>query len=138
MAFLVKDDFNNVIRGNILDQITSWDDTRLTTSIAEVIEYMKGQLNARYDVDAIFSAVGSARNPLIVMYAKDIVLYNIHSLINPRKIPDHRVGRYEQAKQWINEMKEGMINQPDLPELTGDDSRNYVKFGGNTKRENHV
>lgn len=138
MGFLLKEDFGSVIDNNLIDEITEFDDNKLDTAILEAVSFMKGYLNNRYDVQAIFLATGSDRNPIIMMYCKDIVVYNLHSILNPRKIPDKRGQRYNAAVNWLNEINQMIINQPDLPLTENDNSRDYVKFGGNTKRDHHI
>jgi hypothetical protein len=53
--------------------------------------------------DTNYFTAGDNRNPLIVEYTVDIVLYNIHSKISPRAIPDVRRTRYD----GFGNLKEG-------------------------------
>jgi phage gp36-like protein len=135
--FIVKQDYGTSIRENILDAIIELDDEKLSSAEVEAIEFMKGYLNSRYDVAEIFNKEGIERNPIVLMYAKDITLYNLHSLINPKKIPDHRVRRFEAAVDWLNAVSDGRINPPDLPKPESD-SKDYLLFGSNPKRSNHI
>ncbi len=136
-TFCTRDDYEAAIRGNILDAIIDFNDGKLDIAESRAISEMGGYLNARYDTEAIFAATGNDRNPLMVMYCVDIALYHLHSVLNPKKVPDHRKERFDQAKQWLADVAAGMINPPDLPRIT-DGSRDYVLFGSNTKRNNHI
>ena len=93
---------------------------------------------ARYDVDAIFNAVGDARNSVILTLCVDITLYRLHYLINPRKIPSFRKEAWMDAKTWLEQVKAEEINQPGLPVVANDTTRDYMKFGGNLPRSNYI
>lgn len=137
MSFLTKDDFNRGIKGYILDQITSFDDDRVTEAISTAIEEMKAYLNSRYDVNAIFTATGNNRHPLIIMYCVDIALYRLHAIVDPSKTPQHRMDRYDLALEWLGKVQARKVN-PELPVPTLPEAglKDDVRFGGNTQRRN--
>jgi phage gp36-like protein len=137
MAFLVKADFNTAIQENILDEIVEFDDTLIDVVIRSTVAFIQGYLNSRYDTAAIFAETGADRNPIILMYAIDIALHDLHARINPRKIPDHRKERYKAAKEWLMDVSEAVINPPDLP-VPAEGEKDYIRFGSNTKRDNHI
>lgn len=64
------------------------------------------------------------RNPKLVEVVVDIVLYNIHSRINPKSVPTHRRIRYDGddpkqqggAMGWLKMVQKGTI-QPNLPAI---------------------
>ena len=58
--------------------------------------------------------LGDNRNPLLVMHCCDIALYHIHSRIAPRNIPELRVKRYDDSKNWLKMASRGEISV-DLP-----------------------
>lgn len=136
-TFIVKADYAEAIKTNVLDAITEVDDNKLDTAETRAIEEMKGYLNARYDVTNIFNKTGANRNPIILMYVIDMTLYHLHSRINPRKIPDHRKERYTAAKEWLMLVNECKINPTDLPVLA-DGVKDYVLTGSNPKRNNQI
>jgi len=136
MAFIEKTDFDQAIRDNILDDITESDDALITKACRASVDLMKGYLNARYDTAVIFSQTGDNRNPVVLMYGIDIALYDLHRLINPRKIPAFRTERYKAAKEWLMDVSESIIN-PDLPVPDSGD-KEYILYGSNPKRENHI
>jgi phage gp36-like protein len=135
MPFLTKDDFANVIRDNVLDDITSFEDGKIEVCVEEVVSLMAGYLSNRYDTAIIFGATGDDRHKTVMMYCKDIVLYNLHSMISPRKIPRLRYDRYANAMNWLEMVSKQEINPPDLP-IPDDGSKSYVQFGGNSRRNN--
>lgn len=135
MAFITQSDFDEAINNNILDDIVESDNTKVDRAITESINYMKGFLSARYDIAAIFAATGTNRDPTILTHGINIALYRLHRLINPRKIPQHRVDMYNDAKEWFTDVNKGIINPPDLPKPTTGE-KDYILFGSNTKRDN--
>jgi hypothetical protein len=136
--FLTKDDFGNAIRGNVLDQISAFDDNKLETSINEAVSYMKGLLNNRYDTEAIFTATGDDRHKTVMQMCKAIVLFNMHQLLNARSIPRKRADAYEKAEDWLAQVNAHKINPPDLPLVESDNTRDSFHFGSNPKRNNHI
>lgn len=87
------------------------------------------------------------RNPKLVEVVVDIVLYNIHSRINPKSVPDHRRIRYDgdDPKQqggalgWLKMVQKG-INTPNLPPIVdadGDSPQNTesVAYGQTSTSE---
>lgn len=137
-TFLSEADYGDAIRDNYLDDLIESDDAILNSCELKAIQFMKGYLNARYDVDAIFSATGDDRNPVIVMYAVDICLYYVHRRIAYKDVPEWRKERYNDAKDWLEKVNKQEINDPTLPKITDSIDRNYVRFGSNPKRQNSL
>lgn len=137
MAFIDKADYKDVINQNILDDITEVDDTKIDTSETKAIAFMKSFLSSRYDVANIFNKTAAARNDIILGYAKDITLYYLHRLINPRKVPAERRNAYMEAKEWLEGVAACRINPTDLPVIANGE-KDYLLYGSNTKRENHI
>ncbi len=137
MTFITRDDTGSSIRSNILDSMIEFDDTKFTVAVSWAISEMAGYLNSKYDTTAIFAATGVDRNPVVMMFCIDLALYHLHSATNPKKIPDHRKERYTEAKQWLMDVSAGLINPPDLPKPT-DGTKEFIIFGGNTPRSNHI
>lgn len=127
MAFLVKDDYKPYIRDQALNQVTSFDDGIIMEAELSAQAEMESYLAARYDVANIFNKTGAARNPLIITYMVDIVLYQLHSRIPGKLIPEIRADRYNAAIMWLDKVAEGKLN-PDLPLKTVDDVPVQVNF----------
>ena len=131
--FITKPDYWSSIKTPVLDALTGNDDTIIDELSAEAVEQMKSFLNARFDVNIIFSQTGAARNQTIVMYCKDLALFHIFSIYNFRSIPEIRKTRYENALKWMQDVNEQRINPEGLPLNT----KTFVKTGSNEKRINH-
>jgi len=69
--FISLTDYDASIHNEILDAVTRYDDGIVEICEDRAITQMRSYLKGRYDVDAIFSASGTARNQLILMTAID-------------------------------------------------------------------
>lgn len=137
MAFIDKADYADVINSNVLDDITEVSNDKIDSCEARAIGFMSGYLNNRFDVATIFAQTGTNRNAEILGYAKDITLYYLHRLVNWRQVPAARVDAYKQAVEWLEKVNVGTINPPSLPVLPNG-QKDYILFGSNPKRNNHI
>lgn len=78
---------------------------------------------------------GDPRSSLIKRYMVDITLYELHSRINPRNIPDFRIQRRDDAISYLKMIIDPRKNvSPDLPEKFFKDRQgNDVVWDSNTK-----
>jgi phage gp36-like protein len=131
MTFLQSGDLDMQIQAVIRNTVTGNSDTILDAAeraaIAEATSYLKG----RYDTAVIFAATGSARNPILMTYLIDMMLYHIHCRITPSNIPAVREKRYENAIKWLEMVAADKLN-PDLPVLPAQVSGNF-SLGSNLK-----
>ena len=134
MPFLSAEDYKTLIKDPILAQVTGSQDIVRTEAELMAQQEMESYLNHRYDVVNIFNKTGDDRNPLIVMYLIDCVLYHIHARITPRNMPQVRVDRYNAAMMWLEKVADGKIS-PDLPVKEDGDGEQIspFRFGSNTK-----
>lgn len=132
MAFLTETDYDVQIRTEIKAVINqSGSSQALAEQMAEA--EMIGYLRPRgYDTAGIFSATAEDRNPVIMMYLIDMVLYHLHSNIVTRAMPKTRADRYEAAISWLDKVSRGQLD-PALPLLETEDSTPTLKTGSNTK-----
>lgn len=136
-TFLVKADYLTRIDPDILERITDEDDDVLDVAELQAIEFMKSFLSARYDVDAVFDATGDDRNPILVMYGVDISLFYLYLRVAPEAIPEARVAAFEIAEKWLSKVQAERVNPTGLPK-PDDGSKDYVRYGGNKPRRNHI
>lgn len=139
MPFLTDSDYLDQIKATQLSVITENTLSIRQTAEAAAEAQMRSRLAVRYAVDSIFSATGTARNAEVVMYMVDMVLYHLHSRINPGQVPELRKERYADALDWLNKVSAGDF-LPDLPKVgdadgDGVDDKNVVQWGGRAPRE---
>lgn len=111
---------------------------KLNEAIAAAVEEVKSYLSV-YDLEAIFSATGNQRNPIICLYTKDIAVWHYIQLANPVIDLELRQARYDAAIKWLTKVQNGKVApQLPLPEKEqGEEGEGFFKFGSNPKRNNH-
>mgnify|MGYP001057299711 CR=1 FL=1 len=109
LIWLKDSDFLQLIKQDVLNQVTQADHGILETAEATAIKEVQGYLRGKYDLTQIFTP-GENRDNLIVMIVTDVLLYHLHSRINPQQIPELRQSRYDEAKRMLGEIRNGAID----------------------------
>jgi len=139
--FVSIEEIKTHLYGEQTDAISGADTTILTDALLGAEQEARGYL-AAYDRDAIFGATGDDRNPLLLIFVKDIAVWHYVNLSNAGTELRLRQDRYERAVAWLRAVQKGEIT-PDLPPIDdgdGDPATNtsaLIKFGSNPKREQH-
>lgn len=144
MPFLTPAEITSHLYTEVTDEINRNDATLLQKAIDASIAEAKGYLK-QYDVVAVFNATGDDRNPILVLYIKDIAVWHYLQLSNPGVEMDLRRARFEDAIKWLDKVQRGLTN-PDLPlpadpvDAAGNiqSAENFIKFGGNKRRNNYM
>lgn len=118
--FLTEEDYRVVIGETALKVISQINEANKTNAEMEAQEEISGYLRPKYDCQAIFSATGTERNSLIVMYTCDIALYHLAASMPQKMGTEIRKERYDRAIKWLEGVQAGKI-VPDLPLLTDED-----------------
>lgn len=138
--FINPEDYHASIHREILGSLTRDDESIVEICEDRAIAEMRGYLSARYDVDAIFSAEGDARNQLVLMMAIDIAVYHIFSIHNPQKMSQIRKDRYERAVEWLKQVAAFKITIDGAPKLPEEEQKQNSPWlmSSNPKRTNHL
>ncbi len=112
--FINPEDYKVVIGDAAFRTISQADPILVENAEVEAIEEMSGYLRPVYDVEAVFSASGSGRNRLVVMYTADIALYHMSAALPQKMGSEIRKERYDRAIRWLEGVQSGRI-VPDLP-----------------------
>ena len=120
-TFIQLPDYDSTIHRDILDSLLRGeanDGSRIIEDCEmQAIAEMKSYLNKAYDVEKIFTAQGTARHPLVLMYAKDIAVYHLSCIHNPYKMSQVRKDRYERAVDWLKGVAAGLLTIDGAPRL---------------------
>ncbi|MBX6361259.1 MAG: DUF1320 family protein [Acidobacterium ailaaui] len=127
MAYLTPDELKTHIYDEAASIISRGDETLLQTAIDEAIAEAKAYLTA-YDTETIFTASGSERNPILLLYVKDIAIWHFLAVCNAGVELALREDRYNKAISFLQGVQSGKIN-PDLPLKQSTTSDVYIKFG---------
>lgn len=134
--YLTPAEINTHLYGGIIDEINRGDATITTSAIAAAIAEATGYLTA-YDITAIFAATGNDRNPILLLYIKDITVWHYIQLANPAVEMELRLKRYEHAIKFLEKIQSGKTN-PSLPypaaPPTPGEANTYIKYGTIDKR----
>lgn len=91
-----------------------------------------------YPNNATYFETKNERNSLIVRQMVDLVLYELHSRINPRNIPEHRIQRRDDAIKYLRDVADPRKNIiPDLPLITFDENQGVDISFGTSASTNH-
>ncbi|WP_271783881.1 phage protein Gp36 family protein [Aquimarina algiphila] len=144
--FLNKEDLGVAIYGYQLEQITEGNDSIVTMAMAAAQEEARSYLTANnskdyldgrfvYDTQAIFSATGSDRNPLILQHCITLAKWHIVQLSNVDILYEQIKERYDRATDWLTKLAEGEINLSTLPtvNLSEDTTKQPFAFGSRAK-----
>lgn len=114
MAFLTIQELNTHLHDELVETITRGDATIAEAAIDAAIAEAKGYLT-RFDCTRIFSASGSKRNQLLLIFVKDIAIWHLINLCNAGTELQFRQDRYERAIDWLKAVQRGDVS-PDLPD----------------------
>ena len=93
-----------------------------------------------YDIDTEFASEGEKRNPLLLLFVKDVAVWHFVNLGNVCTDMELREKRYDRAIEWLRAVQKGDLTA-DLPVKTADEDGNAVigqiAYGSNRKREQH-
>lgn len=135
--------------GYQIEQITEGNDDIVLQALAAAEEEVRSYLTANqrkefmdgrfvYDADAIMSATGAERNPLILEVTKTIAKWWIVQLSNADIIYEQAKERYDRAVNWLKQLANGEVNLSTLPTVDlGTDAENTPFSFGSRKKFNH-
>lgn len=121
--FIYPEDYDASIHREMLGSLTRDDTAVVKICEGRAIAEMRGYLSALYDVDAIFSAQGDARNQLVLMMAIDITVYHLFCIHNPQKMSQIRKDRYEHAVEWLKQAAASQITIDGAPQLPEEEQK---------------
>lgn len=122
--FINITDYDASIHREILDSLVRGDaDGNAVVEVCEnrAIATIRSIIGNRYDCDQIFAAKDEQRNDLILKVAIDIAVYEIFCQHNPYKMSQTRKDRYDDAMEWLREVRDYKANiegAPLLPDET--------------------
>ena len=140
MAFITPEELETHLYKENIEAISREDGTILTAAIDAAIEEAYGYLGA-YDRKRIFSATGSRRNPLLLIFVKDIAVWHFVNLCNAGTELELREKRYDRAIAWLRQVQKGETTA-NLPVIDNDgdgkpDTAGEYIYGSNPRRNQH-
>lgn len=140
MPFLTPAEIDTHLYGEVVKEIERHDSN--TTKLQEAINAAIGEVKSylsQYDKEAIFGATGDQRNPVILLYTKDVAVWHYINICNVDVDYEERKERYEKATEWLGKVQSGKV-VPELPVPSIEnttDGESFIKWGSNPKRQNN-
>lgn len=124
--FLTTEDYTALIRNEIKDiLLENYSEAKLRVAQQMAIDQVKNYLSGRYDVAEIFSKEGTERNAHIVMLTLDCTLYHLYTSTVPKRMPEIRSMRYQDAIDWLKAVGSGEISA-NLPLIKSQDGQQLL------------
>ena len=133
--YITTDEITTHLGVEQIEAISDGDSTMLQAAIDAAIVEAKSYLGA-FDTAAELAKTGTARNPLLIIFVKDIAVWHFINICNVSTSLELRQDRYERAVAWLKAVQRGEV-KPDLPELPTDQQAAIISYSSNTKRNNH-
>ncbi len=113
--FITTEELKSAIYSYQLNEITEGDEDIPVMAIDAAVEEMKSYLSPgdqaqyrdgrkRYDVEAIFTAAGTARNALVMELCKSMAVYYACRLANVDILQEDITKRYDRAIDWLEKV----------------------------------
>lgn len=124
--FLNREDYTALIRNEIKDiLLENYSEAKLHIAQQMAIDQVKNYLSGHYDVAEIFSKEGTERNAHIVMLTLDCTLYHLYTSTVPKRMPEIRSVRYQDAIDWLKAVGSGEISA-NLPLIKSQDGQHLL------------
>lgn len=131
------------LQSQIIDQFLTERSAEPQSAILEAlelqnIEIIKTKLKGRFDIDAIFEAVGAERHYLIIRILVKLVLYDFIRRNAARKVPTDYVAEWEWAMKTLEAIKAGKEIPDGLPLILDTDGNTATRVtSGNNRNSNY-
>lgn len=140
--YISIEELNSHLRDETIQAISGTDETLLTMAIKGAESEAKGYLH-KYDIAAIWAETGDDRDPLLVIWIKDISVWHYINIANPGVDFSVRERRYNAAIAWLKGVQKGDIVPDNWPvptdPVTGEEENTTpILIGSNLKRGNYI
>lgn len=105
---LTIDDLKTHLYTEVIETI-SRDDESLVQEAIDAAEYEAIGYLERYDTEDLFSKEDDNRDKTLLMYLKDMAVWNLLAVSNPDTDLDFREKRYKTALNWLTKIQGGKL-----------------------------
>lgn len=134
MAFIDKTDLTRYVDSSTIDQLTDNDDALVDEAILDAQDRVKEIIQARYDIDAEFAKLTTARNRSLLKHTINIAIYFLFQRLYTNVLPEGRIEAFEQAETWLKDVYSGRV----MVDMAKNDEINEegwpLRWGSNTKK----
>lgn len=133
MEYLVKTDFNQIIRTDILDNLTESDDRKLDTEELTAMATVKSYLGNRFDLTAEYALTGTDRDPKLIRTLTQLIIFELYKSRATADLPDHIWKGEKQAMDWLKGVRDGLLST-DLTPVDEDGDRFAIRTSPATQK----
>ncbi|CAB4128293.1 hypothetical protein UFOVP105_30 [uncultured Caudovirales phage] len=140
-TYLVGNLVNDPATGNVYRSILNGTSQPLTNATywtlygvnKSIYECIAIATNKRPNETAFF-ILKTSRNALVIRLMVDLVIYDLHSRLSPRNIPEHRIARRDDVIKYLKDIANPRSNvNPDFPLKTQEENQGVdISFGTTT------
>jgi len=139
MSFITEQELTSHIRAENISAISRGDETKAPAAIDAAIQEAKSLLS-KYDCDTLFSRTGDDRDPILMLYVKDIGKWHFLAVCNAGVDYEAAESRYDKAVSWLTKVQNSKAIMRDWPlyvEPGQTEPINTFLINSNPKRGNH-
>ncbi len=136
MAFLTPEELSTHLYADVMHAISNNDNTNVQTAINAATAEAQGYMS-RYDAVTILGKAGDERDPILLMYLKDMAVWHLIALGNPGIEMELRENRYNSAIGWLTKIQAGKVVPSGWPLNEPAAEQSYFQYGSNPRRSNH-
>lgn len=103
---LTIEDLSTHLYPEIIETITR-DEASLVTDAIDAAELEAISYLERFDSEELFDRTGNDRDKMLMLYLKDMTVWNLLALSNPDTDIDFRESRYKNAIRWLTKIQGG-------------------------------
>ena len=107
-------DLKTHLYAELVTAISRDDETIMQAAIAAAEQQAKGYLG-RYNIAALFGTTGASRDPLLLMYLKDLAAWHFITLANANIDMSVRKSRFDDAIDALKNIQAGKVFHEDWP-----------------------
>lgn len=141
MSYLNESDIRVIIYDEELQVLKNAINEHFDKAEASTVDFFKGYLRTRYDVDTLFTEWDGANPPedprpaALITKMSDHLLCILYRTQPDRMIPEHRMLACDDAKAWLEAINSGQIDPgfPIIEDEDGNDTLGPIQFGSNNK-----
>ena len=111
MSYITKEELTSHIYAEDMDVITRGDDQKITDAINSAVGEAKIYLS-RFDLPALFAKTDDERDPILVLYIKDIAKWHFIPNSNAGIDYANALDRYEKAIAWLKVIQKPSTGVP--------------------------
>lgn len=119
MSYITKEEFTTHVYEENQQVISRGDDTKVDTALSAAISEATGYLS-RFDTDSLFAATAENRDPILIMYLKDIAKWHFFNISNAGGDIELAKERYDMAIKWLDKVQSGRVTPKGWPYPEGD------------------